>query len=109
MVSPSGMALRGYGGHVHAELAALVGDDHVARDVVLADASGLSGRAAALVAPASAEEVAAVVGWCYDHDVAMVPVGGRRGYTGGVVPVAGGGGGGRAAGRPPPGGPGPGP
>src|SRR3954452_4981438 len=99
MVSPSGMALRGYGGHVHAELTALVGDEHVARDVVLADASGLSGRASALVAPSSAEEVAAVVGWCYDHDVALVPVGGRSGYTGGVVPGAGAGhGGGRGGG-----------
>jgi FAD/FMN-containing dehydrogenase len=71
---------------VHADLAALVGDAHVARDVVIADESRLSGRAAALVRPGSAEEVAAVVAWCYAHDVAMVPVGGLTGYAGGAVP-----------------------
>src|SRR5690242_15868088 len=87
MVSPSGIGLRGYGGHVHADLAALVGAGHVTRDVVLGDASGLSGRVSALVAPGSAAEVAAVVAWCYAHDVAMVPVGGRSGYTGGIVPT----------------------
>jgi glycolate dehydrogenase FAD-linked subunit len=72
---------------VHADLASLVGPDHVDRDVVLGDASGLSGRVGALVAPASAAEVAAVVAWCYERDVAMIPVGGRSGYSGGIVPV----------------------
>jgi FAD/FMN-containing dehydrogenase len=72
---------------VHADLASLVGAEHVERDVALADASGLSGRVPVLVAPGSAQEVAAVVAWCYDHDVAMIPVGGRTGYSGGIVPV----------------------
>jgi FAD/FMN-containing dehydrogenase len=72
---------------VHADLASLVGAAHVERDVALADASGLSGRVPVLVAPGSAEEVAAVVAWCYAHDVAMIPVGGRSGYSGGIVPV----------------------
>jgi FAD/FMN-containing dehydrogenase len=72
---------------VHADLASLVGTEHVERDVALADASGLSGRVPVLVAPGTAQEVAAVVAWCYDHDVAMIPVGGRTGYSGGIVPV----------------------
>jgi FAD/FMN-containing dehydrogenase len=72
---------------VHADLASLVGAEHVERDVALADASGLSGRVPVLVAPGSAQEVAAVVAWCYVHDVAMIPVGGRTGYSGGIVPV----------------------
>ena len=74
---------------MHADLASLVGAAHVERDATLADASGLSGRVPLLVAPGSAEEVAAVVAWCYAHDVAMIPVGGRSGYSGGIVPVAG--------------------
>jgi FAD/FMN-containing dehydrogenase len=71
---------------VHADLAAIVGADHVDADVALQDASGLRGRAGALVAPADAREVAAVVAWCYERDVAMIPVGGRSGYSGGIVP-----------------------
>lgn len=71
---------------MHADLAALVGAEHVEADVAIADESRLSGRAAALVRPGSAEEVAAVVAWCYAHDVAMVPVGGLTGYAGGAVP-----------------------
>jgi FAD/FMN-containing dehydrogenase len=74
---------------VHADLASLVGAEHVERDVALADASGLSGRVPVLVAPGSAAEVAEVVAWCYAHHVAMVPVGGRSGYSGGIVPVGG--------------------
>src|SRR4051794_15393791 len=89
MVSPSGMRLRGYGGGVHADLAALVGADHVERDAVLEDASGLRGTVGAVVAPADAAQVAAVVAWCYERDVAMIPVGGRSGYSGGIVPARG--------------------
>jgi FAD/FMN-containing dehydrogenase len=73
---------------VHADLAAIVGAGHVERDVELQDASGLRGRAGALVAPADAREVAVVVAWCYERDVAMIPVGGRSGYSGGIVPRA---------------------
>jgi FAD/FMN-containing dehydrogenase len=72
---------------VQTDLAAIVGPDHVSVDVLLKDASGLSGRVGALVAPASAQEVAAVVAWCYERDVAMIPVGGRSGYSGGIVPA----------------------
>lgn len=48
------------------------------------------GRADAVVLPADAEHVRAVVAWCYDHDVAIVPRGGGTGYSGGAVPVDGG-------------------
>src|SRR5215218_4288687 len=89
MVSPSGIALRGYGEGVQADLAALVGADHVERDVLLQDASGLRGSVDVLVAPGDAGAVAAVVAWCYERDVAMIPVGGRSGYSGGIVPVDG--------------------
>jgi FAD/FMN-containing dehydrogenase len=72
---------------VRTDLAELVGTEHVEEDARLEDASGLAGRVTALVRPGDAEEVAAVVAWCYGHDVAMVPVGGRTGYSGGIVPV----------------------
>src|SRR4051812_14215366 len=85
----------GYGCAVR-ELASIVGDGHVldgdAREY-LADASraqGVRGRADAVVLPGSAEEVAAVVAWCYDHDVAVVPRGGGTGYAAGAVPLDGG-------------------
>lgn len=50
---------------------------------------GLSGQADALVRPGSAEEVAAVLAWCYEHDVALTPRGGGTGYAGGAVPYGG--------------------
>lgn len=51
---------------------------------------GVQGRADAVVLPGSAEEVAAVVAWCYEHDVAIVPRGGGTGLVGGAVAVHGG-------------------
>jgi glycolate oxidase subunit GlcD len=51
---------------------------------------GVAGRAEAVVLPGSAREVAAVVAWCYAHDVAIVPRGGGTGLTGGAVPMEGG-------------------
>src|SRR5829696_341144 len=50
---------------------------------------GLHGRADAVVVPESAEEVAAVLAWCYEHDVAIVARGGGTGYAGGAVPDGG--------------------
>ncbi|MBA2385392.1 MAG: FAD-binding protein [Actinobacteria bacterium] len=50
---------------------------------------GLRGRADALARPTSAAEVAAVVAWCYDHDVPIVARGGGTGYSGGAVPMGG--------------------
>ncbi len=40
--------------------------------------------------PGSAEEVAAVVAWCYEHDVPIVPRGGGTGMMGGAVATHGG-------------------
>lgn len=51
---------------------------------------GVRGRADAVAIPGSAEEVAAVVGWCYEHDVAIVPRGGGTGLMGGAVATEGG-------------------
>jgi glycolate oxidase subunit GlcD len=51
---------------------------------------GVEGRAQAVALPGSAEEVAAVVAWCYEHDVPIVPRGGGTGLTGGAVAVHGG-------------------
>ena len=50
---------------------------------------GLRGDAAAVVLPADEQELAAVVGWCYEHDVAVVPRGGGSGFSGGCVPLGG--------------------
>jgi glycolate oxidase subunit GlcD len=51
---------------------------------------GVEGRADAVVLPGSAEEVAAVVSWCYAHDVPVVPRGGGTGLAGGAVATHGG-------------------
>lgn len=76
---------------VSADLAGLVGAEHVRHDAhFLADASqamGLRGEAAAIVLPGDAQEVAAVVAWCYERGVAIVPRGGGTGYSGGAVPL----------------------
>jgi glycolate oxidase subunit GlcD len=79
------------------ELAALVGAEHAfapqASSPYNADASrrrGVAGRADAIVLPSNAEEVAAVMGWCYSHDVPLVARGGGTGLTGGAVPSEGG-------------------
>jgi glycolate oxidase subunit GlcD len=72
-------------------LAAIVGSEHVAAPTAaeLTDASvvsGVQGRAALVVRPASATEVAAVVARCYAGGVPIVPRGGGTGYAGGAVP-----------------------
>lgn len=79
------------------ELAALVGAEHVfvpeESSPYNLDASrrrGIVGRAHAVVLPDSAEDVAAVMGWCYEHDVPLVARGGGTGLTGGAVPSEGG-------------------
>ena len=40
------------------------------------EARGLRGRADAVVLPRTADDVAAVLAWCYEHDVPIVPRGG---------------------------------
>ncbi|MBA3366928.1 MAG: FAD-binding protein [Actinobacteria bacterium] len=51
---------------------------------------GFRGSAEAVVLPSNAPEVARVVAWCYEHDVAIVPRGGGTGFAGGAVPLDGG-------------------
>jgi glycolate oxidase subunit GlcD len=82
---------------MRAELARLVGVEHVLdappdspyhSDSALR--RGLAGRADAVVVPGDADEVTAVVRWCYAHDVPIVARGGGTGLLGGAVPVRGG-------------------
>ena len=40
--------------------------------------------------PATTEEVARVVAWCYEHEVPIVPRGGGTGFAAGAVPLDGG-------------------
>lgn len=82
---------------MRSELSRLVGAEHVLAEERMAPYNhdstgrrGVEGRADAVVLPGSAEEVAAVLGWCYAHDVPMVARGGGTGLTGGAVPTYGG-------------------
>lgn len=68
-------------------VARIVGDAHVERDVRIGDASGLSGVAPVVAHPSSAEQVRELVAWAYANDVAILPVGGMTGFSGGVVPL----------------------
>ena len=78
------------------ELRAIVGDAGIAdagdvrfhRDAT--ESQGLSGTPDAVLLPADADQVRAVLAWCYAHDVAIVPRGGGSGFSGGAVPVHGG-------------------
>jgi glycolate oxidase subunit GlcD len=79
------------------EISRLIGSEHVVEAPPASpynhDASrrrGVEGRADAVALPGSAQEVAAVVEWCYGHDVAIVPRGGGTGLTGGAVATEGG-------------------
>jgi len=79
------------------ELGRIVGVEHVleapAGSPYNHDAArrrGVQGRAEAVLLPGNAAEVAALVGWCYEHDVAIVPRGGGTGMMGGAVATQGG-------------------
>ena len=62
-------------------------DDAAELDPLLHDQRGLYvGRTALLVRPASAEEVAAVVGICAENGIGIVPQGGNTGLCGGATP-----------------------
>jgi glycolate oxidase subunit GlcD len=84
--APVGQALR-------RELVRIVGDDAVLRGDARGYSSdqtegrGVRGRADAVALPESAEAARAVVAWCYEHDVAIVPRGGGSGFAGGAVPT----------------------
>jgi glycolate oxidase subunit GlcD len=82
---------------MHRELSSLIGAEHVLEAPPNSpynhDCSrrrGVDGRADAVVLPGSAEEVAAVVRWCYAHDVPIVARGGGTGLVGGAVATQGG-------------------
>jgi glycolate oxidase subunit GlcD len=79
-------------GVLEQELRGIVGDEAVLADAgwYLTDITGLPGTADAVVLPASADEVARVVAWCYEHDVPVTPRGGGTGVAGGAVPLDGG-------------------
>ena len=51
---------------------------------------GRRGRADAVVLPATTDEVARTLAWCYAHDVPLIPRGGGTGFAGGAVPLDGG-------------------
>jgi glycolate oxidase subunit GlcD len=51
----------------------------------LTDFSRVPGRADAVVLPGNAKEVAAVLAWCYERDVPIVPRGGGTGLSAGAV------------------------
>ena len=76
-------------------LVEVCGDAHVVRDpdVVASYSSDwtgrFSGRAPAVVRPASTAEVAAIVALARRHGVALVPQGGNTGMVGGGVPLHG--------------------
>jgi FAD/FMN-containing dehydrogenase len=79
------------------DLKALIGADHVlAPDQArryghdATASAGLRGSPDAVALPASAEEVASVVAWCYARDTPIVPRGAGTGLAGGATPTAGG-------------------
>jgi FAD/FMN-containing dehydrogenase len=79
------------------ELSRLLGAEHVLEGPALSpynrDATarrGVEGRAEAVVLPGSAEEVAAVLRWCYAHDVPLTARGGGTGLVGGALAMEGG-------------------
>jgi glycolate oxidase subunit GlcD len=51
---------------------------------------GVTGSADAVVMPSTVDEVAAVMRWCYEHDVPLTARGGGTGLAGGAIPVSGG-------------------
>ena len=76
-------------------LARVLGDGKVAAPTAayltdFTEARGIRGRADAVAFPETADEVAAVVAWCYERDVPVVPRGGGTGYAAGAVPLDGG-------------------
>jgi glycolate oxidase subunit GlcD len=80
---------------VERELRAALGDGKVASPSSeylkdFTEQRGIVGRADAVALPETAEEVAKVVAWCYEHGVAVVPRGGGTGYAAGAVPIDGG-------------------
>jgi FAD/FMN-containing dehydrogenase len=77
---------------IERDLAGLVGAEQVLPGTTatyLTDATHSRGHADAVALPRAAEEVAAVVAWCAERGVAIVPRGGGTGLAGGCVPAGG--------------------
>ena len=76
-----------------ADLARLAGQDALREGAeYLHDSTemqGLAGQAEAVVAPPDVAALQAVVAWCYERGIAMVPRGGGTGFAGGAVPQGG--------------------
>jgi glycolate dehydrogenase FAD-linked subunit len=51
---------------------------------------GVQGSADAVAMPSTVDEVAALMRWCYEHDVPLTARGGGTGLAGGAIPVKGG-------------------
>jgi glycolate oxidase subunit GlcD len=82
---------------MHDELRQLIGAEHVLDaprgspyNKDSSNRRGVDGRADAVALPGSAQEAAAVVAWCYERDVPIIPRGGGTGLLGGAVATAGG-------------------
>jgi len=76
-------------GTLVAALRAIVGEARAAPvgPELLADATeqrGVAGRADAVASPSETAAVAAVLRWCYEHDVPLTPRGGGTGLAGGA-------------------------
>jgi FAD/FMN-containing dehydrogenase len=80
---------------IERDLAGVVGAEQVLPGTTaayLVDATetrGVRGHADAIALPRSAEEAAAIVAWCAERGVAVVPRGGGTGLAGGCVPSGG--------------------
>jgi FAD/FMN-containing dehydrogenase len=70
--------------------AVLPDSEIAARSHDATESQGLHGRADAVIAPRSADEVVELVAWSYEHHVPLIPRGGGTGFAGGAVPVHGG-------------------
>jgi FAD/FMN-containing dehydrogenase len=64
----------------------LILDEHDKQPFLTDWRGSLVGQAAAIVRPASTEEVSKVVKLCHDHGIAIVPQGGNTGLMGGATP-----------------------
>jgi glycolate oxidase subunit GlcD len=83
------------GASVERELRAVLGDGKVAAPTAAyltdeTEARGIRGRADAVAFPETPDDVAALVAWCYEHGIPVVPRGGGTGYAAGAVPLDGG-------------------
>jgi glycolate oxidase subunit GlcD len=71
--------------------ALLAGDAPEARRYLVdgTEIRAIAGQAGAVTLPADAEQVRALVAFCYGHDLPLVPRGGGTGLAGGAVPLDG--------------------